>query len=1031
MVTKKVEKKSRVGKPIEYVDTQDIKRSRLTKLEKQVRRESAQSIRVAAFGGGGNNGPGSIMNADTQFYSPQLSTDFLELPQSEREKRELFRFWYTTHPIVGSAIDFHTDVPMSKIRLSLPKSKDHKRAKQILHFYEQMCKRVNLFQVLYDATHEYWLHGNVFIFCEDEDMSSEIPEKALVEELDEMVGSVDYAGRLEHRKVKKNTLKPENEREDIIHKIVQDKYSGWQRLQILPPEQVRLEVFQYTDMTRMELIPSEKDRMVVLRAEQQGDPDAAKIADDMPEQIKDNLLNGQPIPLNTSPYDDFLCSSFCYHLAHKKSAYDDRGISILERCHLPETEITAIRNGLIQQIAISDLDSESDMVLGGSGKWRKFDHGTRNVEEDITELNISKILGPIRLTSDHKMKVVRDGTEISLLSGDVLKGDYIAVSHVDLTEEIKSVDLSKFISSYDDSKYTALKSSLSVLDETEENFTVHYSKYQTDPEKVSYSDKIEVDRQNDVVKVYNKIIPLNSDVGYLIGYWLGDGWIKKNHSTIDYGQFGICYSAKSDRSCSSAEHLKPILDSLGVKWSEIIYGVNRDMVQILGYNDIFTRWLADNFGHTKDDKHLPDWAFSAPKDFLFGLLRGLVDSDGCVTVKKTGVTTVQLAMSTKPLMDQVVLLMQSLGLPPSLHLHKSRDTTMPDGSVTKNCRPLWQAAFSDSEAVSSFMSSGFLAKSVSVMVPSNPGWGRKHRFYEGCLYYRVKSVSKVRYIGPVHSLNVKHDHSFYANRIWHENCLRTLLFQDKLRQAQTQIASRAMTPKRIVWADKMSMTDVDDIRDQIDQALIDPDFTVVTNFELHWDEIGSRDRLLDLSTEYEITNKLLFIGLRITEPMLTGESTYTGERIHLDVMNTMYLLYREMISQFVEDKLFAPVAEKKGFWEEDEAGNCVLLYPKLQFTRLALRDNTELQDFMFNLYQKGSMPISYIYELLNIDVDDAHVELLKDYLTLKDSTMNEFTRELLSSLGGTFAENTDAAEKLAKNLGLNLQDQKNDRFGKE
>jgi len=587
--------RTRVGQPIQYVDDQKVPSNRLTKLERQARREAAQSIRVASLGFGsfGNSGPGSILNADSQFYSPQLSTDFLELPQSEREKRELFRFWYTTHPIVGASIDFHTDVPMSKIRLSLPKAKDKTRAKQILHFYQQMCKRIKLFQVLYDATHEYWLHGNVFIFCEDDDMASDIPESALVDEKEEEVGAVDYAGRLERRSIKKKIPKPEKEREKIIHKLVQDKYQGWQRLQILPPEQVRLEVFQYTDKTRMELIPSEKDRMVVLKAEQQGDSDAARIANDMPEQIRENLLNGQPIPLNTSPYEDFLCSSFCYHLSHKKSAYDDRGISILERC------------------------------------------------------------------------------------------------------------------------------------------------------------------------------------------------------------------------------------------------------------------------------------------------------------------------------------------------------------------------------------------------------------------------------------------------------LRTLLYQDKLRQAQTQIASRAMTPKRVVWADKMSQTDVDDVRDQIDQALIDPDFTVVTNFELHWDEIGSRDRLLDLSVEYEITNKLLFIGLRITESMLTGESTYAGERIHLDVMNTMYLLYRETIAQFVEEQLFAPVAEKKGFWEEDEAGNKVLLYPKLQFTRLALRDNTELQDFMFNLYQKGSMPVSYIYELLNIDVDDAHAELLKDFLTLKDSTMNELIRELLSTVGSAFADETNAKELIAKNLGLILQDKESDRFGKE
>lgn len=601
MATPKSRSRTGIGRPVRRVDVQEIPKRQLTKLERQARREASQSIRLAALGGGfgggyggfGNTGSGSIAMADTQFYSPQLSTDFLELPQSEREKRELFRFWYTTHPIVGAAIDFHTDVPMSKIRLSLPKGQDHKRNKQILHFYQEMCRRVRLFQVLYDATHEYWLHGNVFIFCEDQDLEPEIPEDLVMDVSEEEIGEIDYAGRPQKRVVRKKSPKPDKERTEAILKFVQDNYRGWERLQILPPEQVKLEVFQYTNRSKMELIPSEKDRLVVLRAQNTQDPEAAKIAADIPDQIKENLLNGQPIPLNTSPYDNYLCSSFCYHLAHKKAAYDDRGTSILERC------------------------------------------------------------------------------------------------------------------------------------------------------------------------------------------------------------------------------------------------------------------------------------------------------------------------------------------------------------------------------------------------------------------------------------------------------LRTLLYQDKLRQAQTSIASRAMTPKRVVWADKMSELDVEGIRDQIDQALIDPDFTIVANFELHWDEIGSRDRLLDLSTEYEITNKLLFIGLRITESMLTGESTYAGERIHLDVMNTMYLLYRETMAQFVEEQLFAPVAEKKGFWEDDENGVRQLLYPKLQFTRLALRDNTELQDFMFNLYQKGSMPISYIYDLLNIDVDDAHAELQKDVFTLKDSNMNELIRALLGAAGEQLLEETDVKEKLAKNLGLNREKKEGDRFGKE
>jgi hypothetical protein len=46
-----------------------------------------------------------------------------------------------------------------------------------------MCDRLRLFQTLYDGTHDYWLHGNVFIFAEDHDLSEEFPEELIATEV--------------------------------------------------------------------------------------------------------------------------------------------------------------------------------------------------------------------------------------------------------------------------------------------------------------------------------------------------------------------------------------------------------------------------------------------------------------------------------------------------------------------------------------------------------------------------------------------------------------------------------------------------------------------------------------------------------------------------------------------------------------------------------------------------------------------------------------------------------------------------------
>lgn len=254
-----------------------------------------------------------------------------------------------------------------------------------------------------------------------------------------------------------------------------------------------------------------------------------------------------------------------------------------------------------------------------------------------------------------------------------------------------------------------------------------------------------------------------------------------------------------------------------------------------------------------------------------------------------------------------------------------------------------------------------------------------------------------------------------------DRCLRTLYYREKLRQAQTQIASRAMTPKRLVWGENLSELDTEDLREQVDLALVDPDYSIVTNYEVHWEEIGSRDRLLDLSGEYEITDKQLFAGLGVTESLLNGESTFAGDRVKLEVLNTRYLLFREVIQEYVEEYLFKPVARRKGFVEKDKWGNEVVLYPKLSFTRLALRDSQDTYDALFNLYQKGSISIDLILEMFNIDPADTKDKIEKDMFSVNDSTFNEVIRGVYGEVGRMLAEKTDIMTKIASYLGLQVK----------
>lgn len=254
-----------------------------------------------------------------------------------------------------------------------------------------------------------------------------------------------------------------------------------------------------------------------------------------------------------------------------------------------------------------------------------------------------------------------------------------------------------------------------------------------------------------------------------------------------------------------------------------------------------------------------------------------------------------------------------------------------------------------------------------------------------------------------------------------QRCLRTLTHQDKLRQAQASIASRHMTPFRIVYGEDLSVDQVEELREQVDLALIDPDYSIVANYQVNWEEVNSDQRLLDLSSEYDIVDRQLYAGLGVTESLLSGDSSYSGDRINLEVINTRYMLFRERLQDVVERCLFEPMCLRMGFVEEDEDGYERVLVPKLSFTRLAVRDSSDVFDHLYNLYSKGSIDIDVILDLLNIDPVTTYEKLKRDLFTLNDPTFNEVLRSIYSRVGDSISENSDIADKLSNYLGLDYE----------
>lgn len=255
-----------------------------------------------------------------------------------------------------------------------------------------------------------------------------------------------------------------------------------------------------------------------------------------------------------------------------------------------------------------------------------------------------------------------------------------------------------------------------------------------------------------------------------------------------------------------------------------------------------------------------------------------------------------------------------------------------------------------------------------------------------------------------------------------ERVLVPMLQKENYRYTQLSLASRNMTPKNLVTAQGLLPDELDDLRVQIDLSYMDPEYAIVTNYDVNWEQLGADNRLLDLSREYETIDNQVFSALGVTRELLTGEGAFSGSKITIEILNTMFLLTRDILQNFVEKSLFLPVADAHGWYEEDKNGVRKYLYPKLGFNRLTIRDNSEVFDSLFQLYQKGSLPIEVIYELFNLNSEDLHERIYEDLFTVKDTTFNRLVEEVNSEVGRGLVEKSDIVEKVAKYLKLELRE---------
>jgi DNA-directed RNA polymerase beta' subunit len=144
---------------------------------------------------------------------------------------------------------------------------------------------------------------------------------------------------------------------------------------------------------------------------------------------------------------------------------------------------------------------------------------------------------------------------------------------------------------------------------------------------------------------------LNMENGIFIGLFLADGNARLKQGSI--------YITKEEESVRT--FVKYWFDKYSIHWNEEDRIENRKFrtISIIGYCAILAKFLHYSVGHGAAEKYIPDFAYTAPREFALGILNGYFSGDGSID---TQTKTIRVGSVSKELITGIAMLCSRFGI---------------------------------------------------------------------------------------------------------------------------------------------------------------------------------------------------------------------------------------------------------------------------------------------------------------------------------------------------------------------------------
>lgn len=174
--------------------------------------------------------------------------------------------------------------------------------------------------------------------------------------------------------------------------------------------------------------------------------------------------------------------------------------------------------------------------------------------------------------------------------------------------------------------------------------------------------------------------------------------------------------------------------------------------------------------------------------------------------------------------------------------------------------------------------------------------------------------------------------------------------------------------------------DIEYFRQLFEEAQYDRDFKLITHAGVSVERVGFSGQVLEVASDLEFIVKNIYTGLMVPPALIDTESAvYSSASIGLEVLRQRYFNFRNMIANWLINKIFVPISEIQEFYEYVD-GSKRLIVPEVEWNQMNLYD---LQDYIQNitgLISNKQASVQTLYRSLGLNYEDETVKMRREMI---------------------------------------------------